>query len=129
MEDEEHKLPIQLPNPDNLYMPHLIDEDTNNRSLLQIDLPIVNRTFPQLFPRKFSSYTNSFHQIEGVHLITMPDMLKLQLLYAARQILYYLCMETGNPSLAETLPFEMHGILGLYQELALFVKMTSVFGL
>jgi hypothetical protein len=128
MEDEEHKLPIQLPNPDNLYMPHLIDEDTNNRSLLQIDLPIVIRTFPQLFPRKFSSYTNSFHQIEGVHLITMPDMLKLQLLYAARQILYYLCMETGNPSLAETLPFEMHGYLGLYQELALFVKMTSVFG-
>ena len=49
------------------------------------------------------------------------------IVFRARQILYYLCMETGNPSLAETLPFEMHGILGLYQELALFVKMTSVF--
>jgi hypothetical protein len=36
-----------------------------------------------------------------------------------------LCIETGNSSLAETLPFEMHGILGLYQELSLFVKMTS----
>lgn len=124
MEDkeEENKFPIQLPNPNNLYMPDLIIE---NEDLNRKQLPIIIKTFPKLFSRKFSNYTNSFHQIEGVQLLTMTDMLKLQLLYAARQILSYLCIETNNSTLEETLPFEMHGILGLYQELSLFIKMTS----
>jgi hypothetical protein len=55
----------------------------------------------------------------------MPDMLMLQLMYAARQIMWEMCMETGHPSLAEALPFKMLGIPGLYQELALLVSMVS----
>lgn len=88
-----------------------------------MELPIAIRTFPRLFPDTFGP-ESPFHPLEGVHLM-MPDMLMLQLMYAARQIMWEMCMETGHPSLAEALPFKMLGIPGLYQELALLVSMVS----
>jgi hypothetical protein len=109
--------PQQLPNPDDLYSVPGCDIWAG----CQLPEGLVIRTFPDLFPEEFGG---PFHPVNGVHLL-MPDMLRLQLLFAARQVLTYLCMEMGLRSVAEAPPFELHGIPGLYQELGLFIAMLS----
>ena len=108
------QFPFQLPTPDTLETVKQVEEAPLCNALGQV------KTFPDLFP---CAYGGPFHPAEGVNL-QISDMLNLQLLYAGRQVLTALCLETGYASIA-SVPFAMQGIPGLYNELITFTGMLN----
>lgn len=113
--------PKQLPDPENLYtQPASCSSSSEEEELPLLATPI--QTFPQLFPEAFGG---PFHPEEGVQLL-MPDMIRLQLMYASRQVLSALCKEMGHAFLAQdSFLFQLGGVPGLYNELHLLSDMMN----
>ena len=86
-----------------------------------ISQPVQIQTFPELFAE---TWGGPFRPAEGVEL-TRADMISLQLMYAARQVLTALCKEMGYLSLAEEPLFHIGGVPGVYSELMLLSSMIN----
>ena len=76
-------------------------------------------TYPGLFDKQ---HGGAFHPVQGINFIFMQDMLRMQVLFAARQFLTARCVERGLTGVADENPFiaETDGtVSGLYLELSL----------
>ena len=117
----DYEFPVCLPDPDNIYTPYVSPYPPNPFPPFPPALPrqtVV--TYPGLFP---AGYGGVFFPHFSVDYLTMGDMIRMQMLFAARQFLTARCREQGVPDVPEGNPFIVSGSVSsvqcLYSELSL----------